>query len=447
MAGKKKNEQVEKEQKDKKIADKDKKSIDKDKSSEGGQSEKSKLKEVVDFVTGREDEARKKEEDVRKRFPGFVEFFRTKWSETGTEPEEEQKPGFFRKISKIYRDYQNAKEKEEDKHNTYEQIAAVAALNREFITLLIGSCLIATFGLLMGSTAVIIGAMLIAPLMVPILGFSLGTIWGDRVLLWRSVIALIVGTAVVIAVSTAISAVVPGVEFNHEISSRFNPTLFDIMIAVASGMVGAYAYVNPNISSSVSGVAIAVALMPPICSAGIAFGQGAFKNGLGAFLLYLINLAGITLSASFIFWRLKVHPIERSEDEVRQYAQRNVYLATAFLILISLPLGFFMYETYDIKMKQSYIRDVITTELKKTEIINLKLQYFHNKYKLKAVVIVPPGFTAADAGNLNTRIRTLFDDPIDIDFVPVSMSTLSGGSPAVTAPVADEIEEKPEFTE
>lgn len=411
---------------------------------------KSALKKVVEFASGSDNEKKttKKEKTESEDMPGLLEFIRKNWksskqppaanpetieetatkspktneSEKSTTPPAEQKSkGFFSRINDLYNSYQDLKDKQAENLNTYEQIESAARLNKEFLTLLIGSCLIATFGLLQGSTAVIIGAMLIAPLMMPILGFALGAIWGDKNLLWRSLFTLVIGSILVFLVSAIISAVLPGVEFNNEIQGRINPSLYDTLIAIASGLVGAYAFVNPRISSSISGVAIAVALMPPLCTVGIAFGQFQFRAGIGALLLYSINLAGIALSASFVFWRLRVHPAGSSEKEVSSRARRNLTLAAAMVFIISLPLGFFTWQTYQLKSFKAKTRSLLSEKLVGGDTLSLSISRFQDHFQVRAVIVVPPAMKTSVLEEIESDIKSIFKNKVNIRLVPLEI--------------------------
>ena len=361
--------------------------------------------------------------------PGFWSFFRKNYKQ---QKETEPELGFVSRIKRVYENYTEVKETEQTNLNTYSSIEKAARLNKEFLTLLVGSCLIATFGLLAGSTAVIIGAMLIAPLMMPILGFSLSIIWGDRTLLWQSLRTLLLGSMLVLVVSSLISFLLPGVEFNPEMMARVNPTLFDILIAIASGLVGAYAYVNPNISSSISGVAIAVALMPPLCTVGISIGQGEIRFALGATLLYSINLIGISLAASIVFWRTRVHPVHEDEKEVKGRALQNVLLSSLLLFLIALPVSYFTYQSYQTNRQDRAVRDIIENTSETSEILQLNIIRRRDTVKVKAVFIVLNNFNSESLKQVKLKIREIFPDTrLEVQLAPIAMTNFVAESKPV----------------
>lgn len=178
-----------------------------------------------------------------------------------------------------------------------------STLNLNFLVLVITSCIIATLGLLTNSAAVIIGAMIIAPLMNPLRGLALGALDADRILLRQSFITLGVGTGLSILTSGVIGWLfqIPALSFGSEILARTQPTLADLGVALAAGGVSGFAKIRPKVSDVLAGTAIAVALMPPLCVVGIALSQQSLPYSSGAFLLFLTNLLGITLACMITF--------------------------------------------------------------------------------------------------------------------------------------------------
>ncbi len=392
------------------------------------------------FATNGTKQKNKETEDLNE-LPGFFSFLKDNWQskkktpsviaaqatenqnsekqKNGDTPTKPKKENWFGRFNRIYQTYQNVKEQQVGKLQIYESIAMQTSITKEFGLLLAGSTIIATFGLLQGSTAVIIGAMLIAPLMMPILGFSLGTIWGDVDLIKKAVLTLIVGSAFSFLIAFLISALLPGTEFNQEILSRTKPNIFDIVIALASGIVGAYAYVNPNISASVSGVAIAVALLPPLCTIGIALGHMELRAAFGAFLLYTINLVGISLAASFVFWRMKVHPVQTDQKEVKKRAKKNVALSAATLLLIALPLGFFMFQTYQLKKNRTEVLSIMQSYLPGVEILSLDMSKQHYGYYLKSVFIMSQNIDYQKIQDIKVEIANLLQKKVQFHFIPL----------------------------
>lgn len=171
-------------------------------------------------------------------------------------------------------------------------------------TMLMLSVAIATFAILQDSTAVVIGAMLIAPLMTPILGLSGAIVSGWRRRAWASTRLVATGVAASVALAYVIAAWVPKLvsfDANSQIIGRVDPTFVDMLIALAAGAAGAFATVNIRVASSIAGVAIAVALVPPLGVVGVSLEAGRFDDAFGALLLFMTNFVSIVLAAAAMF--------------------------------------------------------------------------------------------------------------------------------------------------
>ena len=181
------------------------------------------------------------------------------------------------------------------------ELLTESTLDLSYLILIVGSCAIATFGLLSNSAAVIIGAMIVAPLMLPIRGLAFGALQGNITLFRQGLIALTVGTLLAVSMAWGLGMLVRLPSYGSEIWARSEPNLLDLGIAVAAGGISGYAKVEPKISGSLAGTAIAVALMPPICVIGLGLAQLNWSLSIGASLLYLTNLLGIALSCMLTF--------------------------------------------------------------------------------------------------------------------------------------------------
>lgn len=208
--------------------------------------------------------------------------------------------------------------------------------NRDFIILIMGSCMIATLGLLANSTAVIIGAMLIAPLMLPIRGLAFGVLEADRGLIRNGLRAVLIGMGLAIVMSMLLGLSVNLSDYGSEVWSRSRPNLLDLGIAITAGALAGYAKIESKISSSLAGTAIAVALMPPLCVVGLWLAQFELREALGALLLYFTNWMGITLACMLTFLLSGYSPLAR--------ARGPLSLTFAITSLLILPLGYTSYE-------------------------------------------------------------------------------------------------------
>ena len=170
-----------------------------------------------------------------------------------------------------------------------------------FVFLVLASSAIATFGLLEESTAAIIGAMIVAPLLRPIRAMAFGAVAGSLYIFMRAMGTLTLGIILPLLLSAGVEKVIRFAQFGAEVVSRSQPTLLDLGIAIVAGSVAGFAAIRPEIADSIAGTAVAVALMPPLCVVGLAFAHGNFHLGTGAMLLFATNLLGISLACMVVF--------------------------------------------------------------------------------------------------------------------------------------------------
>ncbi|MBH8576598.1 DUF389 domain-containing protein [Nostocaceae cyanobacterium CENA369] len=206
-----------------------------------------------------------------------------------------------RSIRDRFKNFRRRGSQPEQIQQLHTDLLAESNLDSSYITLIIGSCAIASFGLLSNSSAVIIGAMIIAPLMLPIRGLAFGALQADIILFRKGVIAVAVGTVMAVVIAYCLGLFLGIPSYGSEVLARSRPTLLDLGIAVVAGGISGWAKVEPKISGSVAGTAIAVALMPPVCVIGLGLAKGNWELSLGATLLYMTNLLGISLSCMLIF--------------------------------------------------------------------------------------------------------------------------------------------------
>lgn len=189
------------------------------------------------------------------------------------------------------------------------QAQGMANLTVDYIVLIIISAALASLGLIVNSTAVIIGAMLVAPLMSPLIGLAVGLATVRLNMIRRGLVTLVIGVLLALLVALVIGAIVPIPFPTTEMLARGNPSPADVAVALASGVIGAYATARKDIPSALAGVAIAAALMPPLVTLGLDFPNGgSFGIGARAGLLFLTNIIGITLAAWGIFLWLGLRP-------------------------------------------------------------------------------------------------------------------------------------------
>jgi uncharacterized hydrophobic protein (TIGR00271 family) len=210
-----------------------------------------------------------------------------------------------------------------------------------YFVLIVLSSIIATLGLLLDSGAVVIGAMLVAPLMSPILAFSLGMVLGDVRLIRLSIEAVFKGVALALVIAVLIGILSPFKGLTGEIMARTQPNLLDLIVALASGMAGAYALARKEVSAALPGVAIAAALMPPLGVAGLGLSLGKAQVAGGAFLLFLANIASISLAGVIVFILLGIRP-QTWQPEAQRRIRRGLIGFALLVLVIAIPLGVIM---------------------------------------------------------------------------------------------------------
>jgi uncharacterized hydrophobic protein (TIGR00271 family) len=256
----------------------------------------------------------------------------------------------------------------EQRRNVINELTPLASPGFDFFLLVVLSCSIATLGLITDSPAVIIGAMLLAPLMSPIIGIGLASITGDSKLLTNSLTALLRGAllAVLLAiVVTFINSHLPFVslqELPQEILARTRPSPIDLMIALAGGLAAAYALTQPNLSAALPGVAIATALMPPLCTIGIGIAVGRWDVAGGASLLFLTNAITIAFAAVLVFFLRGFGASTPGENNHR--LPRSLLLSALLTVSLLLPLSYYSIRFVREAAENRKIQTVVSSEVR-----------------------------------------------------------------------------------
>jgi uncharacterized hydrophobic protein (TIGR00271 family) len=223
-----------------------------------------------------------------------------------------------------------------ERSEVYMEMRHSAEADVDFHVLIVIASAIATFGLLQDSAAVIIGAMLVAPLMSPIVAISLGIVQGNLRMVRRGLSSTAKGSAVSIAVATGFMLAFPTLQPTEQIMSRTSPTLFDLGVGLTAGAAAAYSVSRKAVSAAITGTAISVALVPPLCVVGIGLASDRLDIGVGALVLFLTNLAAIVFVSVVVFLLLGFFP--RDKDRHAK-AKGAIVLNLLALMLLSVPLG------------------------------------------------------------------------------------------------------------
>ena len=291
---------------------------------------------------------------------------------------------------------------EEDKQKVLQNVQSNTSFRGSNLWILACAIVIASVGLNVNSTAVIIGAMLISPLMGPIVasGFALGMY--DFALLKRALKNLLIATVASLLVSTIYFYFSPFKEVQSELLARTSPNIYDILIAFFGGLVGVIAVTRTEKGNPIPGVAIATALMPPLCTAGYGLATGNIEFFFGAFFLYCINCIFICI-ATLIIVKYLQYPAKTAINEKRQ--RQVKYSISAIVILMLLPASFFAYRLFK-KQQFTHAVDVfIEKEFaeKGYTVIYKKTSYASNPKKIE-LACLSKQFTTIEVTALNKQL-------------------------------------------
>lgn len=236
-------------------------------------------------------------------------------------------------------------------------------LSRFWILLTLAS-IIAAAGIVAESTAAVIGAMIVAPMMLPIQGTMLSTVLGDHINLVRSMVLVAVGAAVAMAIGFLVGMLVSNdivAATNAQVAGRVNPGLIDLLAALATGVVGSIALIRRDISDTLPGVAIAISLVPPLVVAGLTLESGAIEQALGALLLFVTNVASILATGVVVMALYKIYraPIRASKSGGATVNGRKAFVVIAtMLALVAIPLTISPVDTGAKTVREGTVRSV-----------------------------------------------------------------------------------------
>lgn len=287
-------------------------------------------------------------------------------------------------------------------------IALGARLDSAYLVMNALATIVASYGLLADSTAVVIGAMIIAMLLGPIMGLALALVDGDTRLLKHALIAEVAGAALVLVIGIILGKVHADIPLTNEILSRTKPNLLDLMIALGGGAAGAYATVSPRLSVGLVGVAIATALVPPLASCGICISHGLYHLAGGAFILFITNLVAIQCASSVVLFAFGYHKVINRDPEDRAYIGRLV-----LDVLVLLALSIFLFIRLSNSIGQQSFEASIKSQLEKglqeypgAHLAETRFRYEADVDIVVAVVRVPNSITPEETAKLQAGLPT-----------------------------------------
>ncbi len=302
-----------------------------------------------------------------------------------------------------------------------------------FATLTFLSTTIATFGMLNDSSAVVIGAMLVAPLMTPVLGTSAAIVqaWPRRQL--DSLVTLGIGTALAIGTAFALTVLVPGdtdvEQLPAEVLSRTSPNILDLGIAVAAGAAGAYILMRKEAGAALPGVAIAVALVPPLSAIGITLGVGDTRLAGGASLLYVTNFVAIVLAAALVFVVAGfVADVDRIKN--RRAVRFDLGIVIALVLAVSVPLLLHSVRTFHDGQLSAAATDAVHRWDPSLRVAEVDPNSSHSPAEVEVTVVGPTDPGAAD--DLAGLVAEEYGASVEVTVAYVKETVSSGRSTGST---------------
>jgi uncharacterized hydrophobic protein (TIGR00271 family) len=311
---------------------------------------------------------------------------------------------------------------------------------------------IATLGLVVGSTAVVIGAMLVAPLMGPIVGLAMGLSTGSPFLVLRSAARIVLSVVVAVAGAASITFLLPFHELNAEIAARTSPTVLDLITAAFCALAGVYASLRPGseTATTAAGTSISISLVPPLCASGYGFGTLSWPVAGGAALLFLTNLVAIVVvgTVTFVaagFNRVDVTTLEREELEQnggarfsRAVSRRlagvfessvgpalRFFMPVALLAAVYLPLRRALDEVaWEVRVRAA-VRAALSHE--NEHIVQSRIHVERREVELAVVVIGSAGEADGIESRLVARIQPTSGVPPRVQVLAVPDATAFAG--------------------
>jgi uncharacterized hydrophobic protein (TIGR00271 family) len=347
-----------------------------------------------------------------KRFEGFSHFW-------------------FRRFWQLLSDQMPALTQEE-KTGVYAQMGQAARADISFYILIFLSSMIAYLGLIQGSSAVIIGAMLVAPLMSPILAMAHSIVQGNLRLFRRATESTIKGVALAIGTSIALTVILPQQSPTVEILSRTQPNILDLIIALASGAAAAYAMSRKTLAAALPGVAIAAALVPPLCVVGYGLGSAQFQIANGALLLFTTNLSAIILAGAITFLLVGFRP---PRAEYGQRMQTGIIIAVVVLIIIAIPLGFTSVISRQKIQRVSQVESTLEAAIEELSafVQDISVEQRGDQLLIEVTIYDFGQFDSRDLDQIRQEISDLVGIPVIIHatVIPASFEESSGGPAAL----------------
>ena len=290
----------------------------------------------------------------------------------------------------------------------------------DFFVLIVLASMIASLGLLQNSAAVIIGAMLVAPLMSPILAMGMSLVTGNIRQFYEATETAVKGIAVSILVGTLVSIFSPINVATSEILARTAPNILDLMVAIASGAAAGYAMSRKEVSAAMPGVAISAALVPPLCVIGYGLGTAQFDIASGSALLFITNLIAILLSAAVVFLALGFYPQRTNRIEL----MRTLRITLISLVAVTAILAVSTVATVNQANREQRVNEAFNQFVQEydIEILDFEIQRTRENYVIETTIIEKGEreISPEDMATLQNQLEEAVNGDVSVDATVLS---------------------------
>lgn len=303
----------------------------------------------------------------------------------------------------------------EEQIDTYHRLRRAARPNVNFFVLTAASAIIAALGLLLNSPAVIIGAMLVAPLMSPFLSVAMGIVTGDVQTMRNALTSIFQGVLLAVFLSIITTMISPLAEATPEVLARTRPNLLDLMVALASGVAGSYATARKEVGAALPGVAIAAALVPPLCSIGVGVALGSPTVAAGALLLFTTNLVAIVFASAIVFLLLGIRPPQRPERQ--RWLRQGLTISLISLAVVSVPLGAVLFQAVRSGQIERQARQIVEAQLVdwgNADLVDFTVEQQRRTITVQGTVYAQEDISQGDISALDTALEQALRRNVDV---------------------------------
>lgn len=282
-----------------------------------------------------------------------------------------------------------------------------------YYVLLVASTMIATLGVLSDSVPTILAAMLIAPLMIPLMSLSVGISRGKSAIIFEALSHVSISILVVVALSFLVGKLLPVVDIPEQAIVRAQPSVIDLLVAIVAGAVGMYAYLHKDVPNSLAGVAIAVALVVPLTVVGLGFALGSYVLSLGATVLFFTNMVAITGAAvAVLFWSGR----KAQSDEERGISLTGGMITAAVSIVLLILLSGSFVQVFREEQRKNITHSILESELEQYqgELEDLEVRLLGGQVNVQAIIQVPVG-TELNIERLNAALVYALEQSVDLE--------------------------------